>query len=78
MKYILDAQKMLTREDAHEYLQEILGLPEYYGRNLDALYDCLSDMEEIEFEIQNVTEDNILLLRIVKVMKAAGAKVEFV
>lgn len=40
----LDGRKMDTRQDAHRYLKEKLGLPAYYGANLDALHDCLTDM----------------------------------
>ena len=25
----------------HEYLKEAFGLPDYYGHNMDALWDCL-------------------------------------
>lgn len=38
----LDGAKMLDKETTHEYLKEMLSLPEYYGANLDALWDCLS------------------------------------
>ena len=32
-----------------QYLKEVFPLPDYYGKNLDALYDCLCEMEcEIE------------------------------
>ena len=78
MKYVLDAQQMQTKESTHEYLKDMLGFPEYYGRNLDALYDCLSDMEDIEIVIQNLTEETKHLLRIVNVMRAAGTEVEIV
>jgi Barstar, RNAse (barnase) inhibitor len=30
------------REDLHEWLKLELGLPEGYGRNLDALWDCVT------------------------------------
>ena len=30
-------------ETAHLHLQRELDLPDYYGCNLDALYDCLND-----------------------------------
>ena len=42
--YVLDGAMMGTKEKAHAHLQEALGFPAYYGRNLDALYDCLTDM----------------------------------
>ena len=27
----------------HDYLKEALGLPDYYGRNMSALADCLAE-----------------------------------
>ena len=78
MKYVLDAEKMQTREEMHEYLKEVLEFPEYYGGNLDALYDCLTDMKDVEIVIQDLEEESIFLLRAVNVMRAAGVKVEIV
>lgn len=40
----IDGRRMDSRADAHRYLQQQLGLPETYGRNLDALNDCLSEI----------------------------------
>lgn len=34
----------LIKENGHDYLADALGLPEYYGKNLDALYDCLTEI----------------------------------
>lgn len=42
MKILLDGNKMKTKEDAHEYIKNKLTLPDYYGRNLDALWDLLT------------------------------------
>ena len=78
MKYVLDAQKMQTRGEAHIYLKEMLGFPKYYGCNLDALYDCLRDMEDVEVEIQNLTAENKYVLKVIKVMEEAGAKADIV
>lgn len=44
MKVILDAKKLTEKQSAHEYLKWMLEFPEYYGNNLDALYDCLTDL----------------------------------
>ena len=40
---ILDGLYMNTREATHDYLALRLQLPSYYGRNLDALHDVLTD-----------------------------------
>lgn len=40
---VLDGEQMLIRKSLHDHLSEQLGLPEYYGRNLDALYDLLTE-----------------------------------
>ena len=43
---ILDAKKMFEKEKMHEYFAKKFDLPEYYGRNLDALFDCLCEINE--------------------------------
>ena len=42
----LDADDYGTAREVHGALQLLLGLPEYYGMNADALYDCLSERRE--------------------------------
>lgn len=39
---ILDGN--LMKENPHEYIKSQLNFPDYYGNNLDALYDCLGDI----------------------------------
>ncbi|HJA89491.1 MAG TPA: barstar family protein [Candidatus Jeotgalibaca merdavium] len=39
---ILDGREFLDKETSHDYLSRQLGLADHYGRNLDALWDCLT------------------------------------
>ena len=45
-KITLDIEKMRSLPMLHKYLHTTLALPEYYGANLDALYDCLTEIAE--------------------------------
>ena len=40
---ILDFSNCKYLEDVHTVLKKKFGLPEYYGKNWDALWDCLDD-----------------------------------
>ena len=46
MQVILDGTQMTQRALAHAHLKQQLQLPDYYGRNLDALYDLLTERSE--------------------------------
>lgn len=45
-KIVLDFGTCSTKKEIHAYLKEQFGFPDYYGENLDALYDCLTDLAE--------------------------------
>jgi len=45
-KIDLDMNIPHSKQQIHDYLRDKLELPEYYGSNLDALYDCLSTIGE--------------------------------
>ena len=40
----LDGSLLQNREEAMDLLERALDLPEWWGRNLDALHDCLTDL----------------------------------
>lgn len=42
----LSGNKMKTKEVMHSYLAGKLHFPSYYGKNLDALHDCLCEISE--------------------------------
>lgn len=51
---ILDGKRIKNRETLHGILADLPGFPDWYGKNLDALHDCLTDMqEEVWIRIQN-------------------------
>ena len=47
MKYVfLDGEKILSHTDLHRTFANALDFPAYYGHNLDALHDCLTEQAE--------------------------------
>lgn len=77
-KCILDGERIVHKNQLHDTLAGSLGFPEWYGRNLDALYDCLTDIRE-EAEIcilqmplleEKLGRYAVLLLKVLK--DAAG------
>ena len=48
----------LIKENGHDYLKDALNFPDYYGKNLDALYDCLCEIGE-ETEIVLINSDEV-------------------
>ena len=69
MNVILDARKMNEKRSAHEYLRKIFRFPDYYGCNLDALYDCLSEMEPLNLYIIHTDEANDYFPRVQSVFE---------
>lgn len=60
MKYItLNGKEMLTKEDVHPYLKDKLSIKEYYGNNLDALWDVLSTYNKV-LQIELLHHDDLL------------------
>ena len=52
----IDCRQLTDREGTHTYLQRVLPLPEHYGRNLDALYDCLTEMPDTVLVLEHRRE----------------------
>ena len=46
----------LIKKEGHDYLMKSLNFPDYYGKNLDALYDCLT---EISCEVELINSEEV-------------------
>ena len=75
-KIILNFSGIINREEIHDYLISALKLPQYYGKNLDALYEIL-----IEWSLPvciglfyTEPQKKGYFLRLLEVFKAAEAE----
>ena len=55
-RFNMELDGKLIKRDGHDYLKEALDFPDYYGKNLDALYDCLT---EISCEIELINSEEV-------------------
>jgi len=51
--YIIDFTNVKYYLQVHEIIKEALDFPDYYGKNWDAFWDCITDMagETVHIEI---------------------------
>ena len=54
-RFELDCGRMTDRFSVHAYLRKALNLPDYYGNNLDALYDCLQEFPDCTVVLRRVS-----------------------
>ena len=60
MKFaIIDGNSVTSMEEIHKSFAKQLGFPEWYGGNLDALHDCLTDLHE-DVDVSIVHSDALL------------------
>ena len=55
LTYRIDCRELTSRAAAHDCFARVFSLPAFYGRNLDALWDCICALREpVTIEIVHV------------------------
>ncbi|WP_440119460.1 barstar family protein [Paenibacillus sp. QZ-Y1] len=79
---IIDGKNIHGKEELHDVLQKQLGLDIDYGRNLDALWDCLTGFIPMPLTIQwldfDTTRDSLgeYAERLLELMREAEEELE--
>lgn len=75
---ILDGSTAPTKEALHQHLAQELAFPDWYGGNLDALFDCLTVVsEEVTITLDEAALTEALrpyAQRVAKVLARAAEK----
>ncbi len=75
---LIDCNQISSVKALHIYLQHVMDLPEYYGRNLDALHDVLTEIAQPTELVLNASEPQLsdemkgFVPRLVRVLKDAA------
>ncbi len=73
----LDGAQLQNRKEAMELLGQALAFPKWWGRNLDALYDCLTDLGRpvrLEISRREAMEASAFGRRLLRVLEDAAAE----
>lgn len=51
--YKINAKNILSKEQFHNEMKQLFEFPDYYGNNLDSLWDLLTEKDKLNLEIHN-------------------------
>ncbi|MGH3620822.1 MAG: barstar family protein [Sciscionella sp.] len=66
--HVVDGSTVSTKDGAMTAIADALSFPDYFGRNLDALYDCLRDLSWLP------AGEHVLILSSPQVLRSADPR----
>ena len=77
-KIRIDLDAFEDKREFQRWLRDECNFPEYYGCNLDALYDCLSENNEFKFEIVESEKYETYILSMMKIFRRTKCEYDVV
>ena len=76
-EFTLDLAGTYSADDFYEYLGEYISIPSYFGYNLDALWDLLTDVrEETAIHIVNAEEARSTLPKFIRGLERIASRLD--
>ncbi|MBQ5676450.1 MAG: barstar family protein [Lachnospiraceae bacterium] len=61
----LDGKLLQRTEVGHKYIQQVFSFPDYYGKNMDAFYDLLTEIGvDTEIVVSNASEMDQMMKKV--------------
>ena len=73
---VINCEELMQKKQAHQYLAKLLEFPDYYGKNLDALFDCLTELGECTITFAGMEDfclDDSYALKVLEVFEEAAS-----
>jgi len=70
----IDFSKIKTIDDFHDEMKELFGFPDFYGRNVHALIDCLSSLRfpDDGMTTINIGMDDVVVIEAINLSSLDG------
>lgn len=59
----IDCSRIKNWSDFHDIFKKTIGFPEFYGRNMDAWIDCMTNLDD-EFSTISIKEGDVFTLEL--------------
>ena len=71
----VDFQQLVETGQGHAYLAQTLSLPDWYGANLDALYDCMTEpMPDTVLRLEHTNQASAFGCAVLRVLRDASSE----